>query len=71
MLLGKTKLDTIEVLISNSLIDSFISHDEFFSINNDLRESNEMKKDIKNPETLMEYTIVDISRKKYERNGTE
>ena len=33
MLLGKTKLDTIEVLISNSLIDSFISHDEFFSVN--------------------------------------
>ena len=30
-----------------------------------------MKEDIKNPETLMEYTIVDISRKTYERNGTE
>ena len=33
MLLGKNKLDTIEVLISNSLIDSFISHDESFSVN--------------------------------------
>ena len=33
MPLGKAKLDTIEVLISNSLIDSFISHDEFFSVN--------------------------------------
>ena len=30
VLLGKTKLDTIEVLISNSLIDSLISHDDFF-----------------------------------------
>ena len=29
-LLGKTKLDTVEVLISRVLIDSFISHNEFF-----------------------------------------
>ena len=30
VLLGKAKLNTIEVLISKSLIDSCISHDEFF-----------------------------------------
>ena len=29
MLLGKDKLNTIEVLISKSLIESYISHDEF------------------------------------------
>ena len=29
VLLGKDKLDTIEVLISKSLINSYISHDEF------------------------------------------
>ena len=29
MLLGETKLDTIEFLISKALIDSYISHDEF------------------------------------------
>ena len=51
VLLGKTKLDTIEVIISKVLIDSYISHDEFFSVNNVLREYNEMKEDIKNPET--------------------
>ena len=28
MLQGKTKLDTIQVLISKALIDSYISHDE-------------------------------------------
>ena len=40
MLLGKDKLNTIEVLISKALIDSYISHDEFASANNVLREDN-------------------------------
>ena len=43
MLLGKHKLTTIEVLTSKALIDSYISHEEFFSVNNVLREYNEMK----------------------------
>ena len=34
MLLAKCKLNSIEVLISKTLIDSIISHDEFFLINN-------------------------------------
>ena len=34
VLLGKDKLNTIEVLISKVLIDSYISHDEFVSMNN-------------------------------------
>ena len=55
--LGKDKLNTIEVLISKALINSYISHDEFASVNNVLREYNEMKKEIKNPETSVEYTI--------------
>ena len=57
MLLGKDKLNTIEVLISKTLIDSYISHDEFASVNDVLREYNEMKKEIKNPETFVEYII--------------
>ena len=56
VLLGKDKLNTIEVLISKSLIDSYISHDEFVSVKNVVREFNDMKKEIKNPETYMEYT---------------
>ena len=32
VLLGKAKLDTIEVLISNALIDLYISNDEFVSV---------------------------------------
>ena len=38
VLLGKSKLETIEVLISKTLIDSYISHDEFVLVNNVLRE---------------------------------
>ena len=57
MLLGKDKLNTIEFLISKALIDSYISHDEFTSVNNVLREYYEMKQEIKNPETPVEYTI--------------
>ena len=56
VLLGKDKLNTIEVLISKALIESYISHDEFVSINV-LREYNEMEEEIKNSETSVEYTI--------------
>ena len=42
-LLAKSKLNRIEVLISKALIDSYISHDEFVSVNNVLREYYEMK----------------------------
>ena len=37
MLLGKDKLNTIELLISKALIDWDISHDEFASVNNVLK----------------------------------
>ena len=56
VLLAKTKLNTIKVLISKTLINSYINHDEFVSVNNVLIECNEMK-EIKNPETSMEYTV--------------
>ena len=55
--LGKDKLNSIEALISKALIDSHISHDEFFSVNNVLREYYEMKEEIKNPGLSVEYTI--------------
>ena len=50
-------LNTIDVVISRTLIDTYISHDEFVSVNNVLREWNEMKTEMKNPETLVEYII--------------
>ena len=57
MLLGKDKLNKIEVLISKALIDSYISHDEFVSVNSVLRAYYEMKEEIKNPETSVEDII--------------
>ena len=57
ILLAKSKLNTIEVLISKALFDSYISHDEFVSVNKELREYNEIKEEIRNPETSLEYII--------------
>ena len=38
VLLGKDRLNTIEVLITKTLVDSYISHDEFVLVNNVSRE---------------------------------
>ena len=51
VLLAKSKLNSIEVLISKALIDSVISHDEFVLINNLLKEYKEIKEEIKNLKT--------------------
>ena len=50
--LVNSKLNRIEILISKSLIDSNISHDEFVLINNVLKESEKMKEEIQNLKTL-------------------
>ena len=50
VLLANTKLNTIEVLISQALINSYINHDKFISMNHVLREYNELKERIKSPE---------------------
>ena len=51
VLLAKSKLNRIKVLISEALIHSVISHDEFVTINNVLKEYYEMKEEIKNLKT--------------------
>ena len=48
VLLAKTKLNAIIILISKDLIDSNISHNEFVSVNNVLKEYDDMKEEIKN-----------------------
>ena len=45
------KLNSIEVLISNALTNSNISHDEFVLINNELKEHDDMKDEINNLKT--------------------
>ena len=51
VVLVKTKLNTIQVLISRDLVDSYISPDESVSENNILKEYDYMKKAIKNLKT--------------------
>ena len=74
VLLGKTKLNTLEILISKALVDSCISHDEFVSVINVLRKYNEVKEEIKKSWNFCGthyINMVDISRETYERNGIE
>ena len=47
-MLAKSKLNSMEVLISKALIDSNISHDKFVLINNMLKEFYYKKEEIKN-----------------------
>ena len=44
VLLGKSKLNSIEVSISKVLVDSVISHDKFLLITNVIKEYSEIKK---------------------------
>ena len=57
MLLLKDKLNTIDVLISNALIGSYISCGKFVLVNDVLREYYEIQEEIKIPETSVEYII--------------
>ena len=47
VMLAKSKLNSIEVLISKALIDSNISHDGFLLRNNGLKEFYDMKEETK------------------------
>ena len=48
VLLAKSKLNSKDILISKALIESNISHDEFELINDVVKESDDMKEEIKN-----------------------
>ena len=47
-MLGKSKLNNIGVLISKTLIDLVVSHDEFVLINYVIKEYDKMKEETKN-----------------------
>ena len=53
--LVKSKLNRVEVLISKSLINSNINHDEFVSINNVVKEYKEIQEEIRNLKTQSIY----------------
>ena len=50
--LAKEKLNTIEVIISKDLFDSYSNHDEFVSVNQLFKEYEYMKEAIKYPKTF-------------------
>ena len=54
-------LNTTKVLISKALIDSYINHDKFVSVNNVLQEDNEMKEEIENTKNAVEYTTYIVT----------
>ena len=62
MFLGKDKLNTIEVLIYKALIKSYFIHDEFFSINNVLRDKKKISRKLCGTHYI---EMVDLSRKRY------
>ena len=51
VLLAKSKLNSINLLISKALTNAIISHDEFVLINNVLKEYEDKKKEIRNLKT--------------------
>ena len=51
VLLARCKLNSIEVLISQDLIDLNISHDKLVLINNVVKEYDEMREELKNLKT--------------------
>ena len=55
VLLAKSKLNSVELLISKALIDSNIIHNEFDSINNVVKEYNDMKEDLNNESKILCY----------------
>ena len=70
VLLSKTKLHSIKILISKALIDSYINHDEFISVNNVFKEYSETKEILKRLWKTID-KMVDVSTETYERNGKE
>ena len=60
-LLRKVKLDTVGILICDSLFESYITYVEFFSINNVLREYYKVKKKKKLLLTLIGIHYINIS----------
>ena len=60
VLLAKTKLNTVEVLTYEALIDSNITHEEFFSVNNMPKEHDHIKEEIKNVNKYVQYNQANI-----------
>ena len=57
-MLAKTKLNILEVLVSETLIESYISPEEYVPVNNVFKEHDDMKEAIKNPKSMLIWLIL-------------
>ena len=57
-MLAKTKLNILEVLVSETLIESYISPEEYVPVNNVFKEHDDMKETIKNPKSMLIWLIL-------------
>ena len=57
MLLAKTMYNIIGILISETLIDLYIDHDEFISVNNMLKEYSGIKEEVIIPKNTGKWNI--------------
>ena len=53
----KTKLNTTKFLISKAITNSYFNHEKLISVNNVLREYDEIKEEIKNPKNTVKHTL--------------
>ena len=60
-MLANTKLNSIEVLISEALTHSSISHDKFVSVNDALKGYNDIKKEIRNLNRRLKQQFKDLN----------
>ena len=61
--LAKSRLNKIEILFSEALIDSNFGHEEYFLINIMLKEYNKVKEEIKNLNSLskiLDYLKINV-----------
>ena len=59
-MLTKSKVNSLEVLISKALMDSNISYDEFVLANNVLREHEDMKEEIISLSKILFYLWINV-----------
>ena len=59
-MLTKSKVNSLEVLISKALMDLNISYDEFVLINNVLREHEDMKEEIISLSKILFYLWINV-----------
>ena len=57
-MLAKTKLHILEVLVSETLIESYISPEQYVPVNNVFKEHDDMEEAIKNPKSMLIWLIL-------------